>query len=109
MNTTYLRFPSQEVWEQAAAAVGVLSVVNVGTEEEPDMQEQWNYYNHKWAVDDIGVIYNDDGVYDPDTGDVITPPTPMYGWHVNFKTDMDIDFSGFPVHPQSPYRKFAGE
>jgi hypothetical protein len=109
MNTTYLRFPSQEVWEQAAAAVGVLSVVNVGTEEEPDMQEQWNYYNHKWAVDDIGVIYNDDGVYDPDTGDVITPPTPMDGWHVNFKTDMDIDFSGFPVHPQTPYRKFAGE
>ena len=109
MDTTYLRFPSQEVWEQAAAAVGVLSVVNVGTEEEPDMQEQWNYYNHKWAVDDIGVIYNDDGVYDPDTGEVITPPTPMDGWHVNFKTDMDIDFSGFPVHPQTPYRKFAGE
>ena len=101
MNTTYLRFPSQDVWKQAATAVGVLSVV--------DGEEQWSYYTHDWAVDDVGVIYNDDGVYDPDTGDVITPPTPMDGWHVNFKSDKDIDWSGFPVHPQSPYRKFAGD
>ena len=101
MNTTYLRFPSQEVWEQTATAVGVLSVV--------DGEEQWSYYTHDWAVDDVGVIYNDDGVYDPDTGDVITPPTPMDGWHVNFKSDKDIDWSGFPVHPQTPYRKFAGD
>ena len=101
MNTTYLRFPSQDVWEQAATAVGVLSVV--------DGEEQWSYYTHDWAVDDVGVIYNDDGLYDPDTGDVITPPTPMAGWHVNFKSDKDIDWSGFPVHPQSPYRKFAGD
>jgi hypothetical protein len=101
MNTTYLRFPSQDVWKQAATAVGVLSVV--------DGEEQWSYYTHDWAVDDVGVIYNDDGVYDPDTGDVITPPTPMDGWHVNFKSDKDIDWSGFPVHPQTPYRKFAGD
>jgi hypothetical protein len=101
MNTTYLRFPSQDVWKQAATAVGVLSVV--------DGEEQWFYYTHDWAVDDVGVIYNDDGVYDPDTGDVITPPTPMDGWHVNFKSDKDIDWSGFPVHPQTPYRKFAGD
>jgi hypothetical protein len=33
----------------------------------------------------------------------------MDGWHVNFKTDKDIDWIGFPVHPQTPYRKFAGE
>jgi len=101
MHTTYLRFPSQDVWKQAATAVGVLSVV--------DGEEQWSYYTHDWAVDDVGVIYNDDGVYDPDTGDVITPPTPMDGWHVNFKSDKDIDWSGFPVHPQTPYRKFAGD
>ena len=101
MHTTYLRFPSQDVWKQAATAVGVLSVV--------DGEEQWSYYTHDWAVDDVGVIYNDDGVYDPDTGDVITPPTPMDGWHVNFKSDKDIDWSGFPVQPQTPYRKFAGD
>ena len=101
MNTTYLRFPSQDVWKQVATAVGVLNVV--------EGEEQWSYYTHDWAVDDVGVIYNDDGVYDPDTGDVITPLTPMDGWHVNFKSDKDIDWSGFPVHPQTPYRVFAGD
>ena len=101
MNTTYLRFPSQDVWKQVATAVGVLNVV--------EGEEQWSYYTHEWAVDDVGVIYNDDGVYNPDTGEVITPPTPMDGWHVNFKSDKDIDWSGFPVHPQTPYRVFAGD
>ena len=89
------------MWEQAATAVGVLSVV--------DGEKQWSYYTHQWGVDDVGVIYNDDGVYDPDTGDVITPPTPMDGWHVNFKSAKDIAWSGFAVQPQTPYRKFAGD
>ena len=122
MITYYLRFPSQEVWEQAAAAVGVRVNNPTLIEEEsidPDTGDiipavyednwSWSYYTHDWAVDDVGVIYNDDGVYDTDTGDVITPPTPMDGWHVNFKSAKDIDWSGFPVHPQTPYRKFAGE
>ena len=102
MNTTYLRFPSQEAWEQAATAVGVLSVV--------DDEQQWSYYTHDWAVDDVGVIYNDDGVYDPDTGDVITPPTPMDGWHVNYKAaTLSSDLEAYVVTPNTPYRKFAGE
>lgn len=102
MNTTYLRFPSQDVWKQAATAVGVLSVV--------DGEEQWSYYTHDWAVDDVGVIYNDDGVYDPDTGDVITPPTPMDGWHVNYKAaTLPSDLEAYVVTPNSPHRKFAGE
>ena len=102
MNTTYLRFPSQDVWKQAATAVGVLSVV--------DGEEQWSYYTHDWAVDDVGVIYNDDGVYDPETGDVITPPTPMDGWHVNYKAaTLPSDLEAYVVTPNSPHRKFAGE
>jgi len=100
MNTTYLRFPSQEAWEQAATAVGVLSVV--------DDQQQWSYYTHDWAVDDVGVIYNDDGVYDLETGDVITPPTPMDGWHVNYKGGARTEFDQYIITPLNPYRKFAG-
>jgi hypothetical protein len=101
MNTTYLRFPSQDVWKQAATAVGVLSVV--------DGEEQWSYYTHDWAVDDVGVIYNDDGVYSDD-GEVITPPTPMDGWHVNYKAaTLPSDLEAYVVTPNSPHRKFAGD
>ena len=110
MNTTYLRFPSQEVWKQAAQAVGILNVVNVGTEEQPDLQEQWSYYTHEWACDEVGTIYDDNGVYDPDTGEVVTPPTPMEGWHINFKADsLPSPLESYLVSPQSPYRKFAGD
>jgi len=40
---------------------------------------------------------------------LVTPPTPMEGWHVNVKSAEDIDWSGFTVNPESPYRKFAGD
>lgn len=104
MNTTYLRFPSQEVWEQAATAAGVLSVV--------DGEKQWSYYTHDWAVDDVGVIYNDDGVYDQDTGDVITPCTVVDGWHINIASDLPVPSSLVPYildpAPTTPYRVFAG-
>ena len=110
MITTYLRFPSQEEWKQAALADGVLTLLNIGTEEEPEIVEEWHYYTHEWAVDEIGVIYNDDGVYDPDTGAVITPPTPIPGWHVNYKADtLPSNFSAYVVTPAPPYRKFAGD
>ena len=83
--------------------------VRRGAEEEPDLQEQWSYYTHEWAVDEVGIIYNDDGIYNQETGEVITPPTPMEGWHVNVKSAEDIDWSGFTVTPETPYRKFAGD
>ena len=122
MITTYLRFPSEEVWKQAAEAVGIRTNNPILVEQEsidPDTGDiipavyednwSWHYYTHEWAVDEIGIIYNDDGVYDPDTGELVTPPTPMEGWHVNVKSAEDIDWSGFTVNPESPYRKFAGD
>ena len=60
-------------------------------------------------MDIVGTIYNDDGVYNPDTGEVITPPTPMDGWHVNFKGELPTGWDQFVVTPQNPYRVFAGD
>jgi hypothetical protein len=123
MITTYLRFPSQEVWEQAAAAVGVRVNNPTLIEEEsidPDTGDiipavyednwSWSYYTHEWGVDDVGVIYNDDGVYDQDTGEVITPPTPKDGWHVNYKSaTLPSDLEAYVVSPTTPHRIFAGD
>jgi hypothetical protein len=108
MNTYYLRFPTEEVWKQAAEAIGLLNLINVGTEEEPEIQEQWSaFYTNDYACDVVGVIYNDDGVYNQETGEVITPPTPVDGWHVNYKSVEPIDWSGFTINPNTPYRVFA--
>jgi hypothetical protein len=97
MITYYLRFPSQDDWEQAAAAIGLRVNNPILIEDEkidpdtgeiipPVYEDNWSWlpmYTHDWAIDDVGVIYNDDAVVDPD-GTVVTPATPMAGWHVNF-------------------------
>ena len=123
MITTYLRFPSEEAWEQAAAAVGVRVNDPILVEEEsfdyetgdiiPAVYEDnWSwkkFYTHDWAIDVVGVIYNDDGVYS-DEGEVITPPTPMDGWHVNYKAaTLPSELEAYEVTPNSPHRKFAGD
>jgi hypothetical protein len=111
MNTYYLRFTDEDTWKQAAEAFGLLNLVNVGTEEEPEIQEQWSaFYTHDYACDVIGVIYNDDGVYNQETGEEITPPTLVDGWHVNFAAlTIPQEFAAYVINPEpnTPYRVFA--
>jgi hypothetical protein len=119
MTTNYLRFADQAAWESAAATAGFR--VNNPTEVTPEsfdadtgelvpavLEDHWTwlYYTHDWAIDDVGVIYNDDAVVDPD-GTVVTPATPMAGWHVNFVGVLPTGWDAFLVSPVAPYRVFA--
>jgi hypothetical protein len=97
--THYLRFQDQETWLIAATAAGY----------RVNQEDNWvfNYYTHDWAIDDVGIIYNDDGVYNEETGEVITPPTQMDGWHVNIIGELPQEFNEYLVNPSNPYRVFA--
>jgi hypothetical protein len=120
MITYYLRFPSQDDWEQAAAAIGLRVNNPILIEDEkidpdtgeiipPVYEDNWSWlpmYTHDWAIDDVGVIYNDDAVVDPD-GTVVTPATPKTGWHVNFIGALPTGWDAFLVAPVAPYRVFA--
>lgn len=112
--THYLRFTDEATFQTAAEAAGFYSphVPAVpATDEEPEQPEQPAYYTcytHDHSMDIIGVIYNDDGVYD-DEGELVTPPTPMAGWHVNFKGTLPDGWSANVVTPNTPYRIFAGD
>jgi hypothetical protein len=113
--TQYLRFTDEATFQTAAEAAGLYSpyVPAVpATDEEPEQPEQPAYYTcytHDHSMDIVGVIYNNDGVYDEETGEVLTPPTPMPGWHVNFKGTLPDGWDANLVTPITPYRKFAGE
>jgi hypothetical protein len=120
MITYYLRFPDQATWLDKAAEAGIRTNKPELIEDEkidedtgeiiPAVYEDhwsWHYYTLDWAVDDIGIIYNDDGVYDNDTGEVVTPPTPMDGWHVNYVGALPDGWDQYLVSPQQPYRVFA--
>ncbi len=102
MINLFLRFTNEDVWRTYAIANNILTVV--------EDVDQWNYYSHDHAINDIGELFNDDGVYDPDTGEVITPPTPKPGWHVNWKaTAHPADINTYVVTPLTPHNVWAGD
>ena len=103
--TYYLRFSSQEEAETK------LTEVNYRHTETFDGEEQ-TYYAVKEQVGDIdivGDIWNDDGTYDEETFEVITPPTKKDGYHINLilAGELPSALQEFVVTPSSPYRVFA--
>jgi hypothetical protein len=110
MTTNYLRFADQATWESAATAAGFRVNNPTPSATDPEVFEDywtWLYYTHEWAIDDVGVIYNNDAVLDPDTGAIVTPATPMAGYHVNYIGPLPEGWDAFLVAPASPYRVFA--
>ena len=118
--TNYLRFADQSVWEAAAAAAGFRTSIPTVIEEASFDEETgepipaviedrwtWLYYTHDWSIDDIGILYNNDAIIDPDTGEITSPATPMEGWHVNFIGTLPEGWDEYLVAPLNPRRVFA--
>lgn len=74
------RFDNQTQWRTLALANGLARIID-GT--------FTLISDHNIAIDDVGIIPNNDGVFAPN-GDVITPPTMKPGYHVNI------------IHPSPP-------
>ena len=101
--TSYLRFPDETTFRCAALVAGFYN------EPEDDNPGGYIQYTHDHAMDIVGILYNDDAIVDPETGELITPPTPMEGWHVNFIGTLPDGWDDYLVAPRNPRRKFAGD
>ncbi len=116
-NTYYLKFVSQEEWDAKAAEAGYRY-------EDPET-EAVSYSVSPGAIDVVGVIYNDDAVFDEE-GEMTSPPTAKDGWHVNVRVRPQYDtvivegekdtlvdvtlpevLNTYIVEPQTPSRVFA--
>lgn len=109
--THYLRFTDEATWLTEATTAGIRTAIEVPTEEDPAVTKtvySWAYYTHERAVDDIGTLYNSDGVVNPETGEQITPPTAMPGHHVNYVGELPAGWDAYVVTPAQPQRVFAG-
>lgn len=93
--THYLRFPDEKTGMAALDAAGLL------TEDGAPITA-----SHTHALDVIGPIYRG-GTCDPETGDVITPPTLLPGWHVNYIGELPDGWEQYLVTPEQPVRVFA--
>ena len=113
----FLRFTDEAAWRAYATTTGILSQVEQpvldedGNEtEELETVDQWSYFTHDHAISNIGIIYNDDGVYNEETGETITPATAKDGWHVNWKAaEFPAGIEAHEVMPVDAYRVWAGD
>ena len=94
MTTTYLRFPDEPTGMAALDAADLVA-------------EDGNVItaSHTHALDVVGII-STGGEYDPETGEVITPPTVLDGWHVNYMGELPEDWEDYVVTPEQPVRVF---
>lgn len=100
MNTIYLRFADEAAFTSACETAGFWIT------EEP---ERPLLLSHTHTFDVIGTI-TEGGEWDPETGEVITPPVPLPGFHVNAKLqELPDDWDAYVVSPTSPVRIFAGD
>jgi hypothetical protein len=88
--TTYLRFPDE------ATAKTVLADYLAE-------DDTWITASHSHALDVIGFI-SIGGEYDPETGDVLAPPTVLDGWHVNYTGELPEVWDAYTVSPKQPVR-----
>ena len=100
----FFRFTDEAAWLTAARAAGFMTTV---TDEEGVESEVLQAYTADHAIDVIGTLYNDNGVY-ADDGEVVTPATAMAGFHVNYIGDLPDGWDAFEVTPEQPKRVFAG-
>jgi hypothetical protein len=91
------KFTSRAKFRSLAAAEGLL------TEDDELITN-----SHTHAIDEVGIITKG-GSYDPETGDVITLPTVLAGWHVNIIGDLAPEaWDRYLVVVNHPARTFFG-
>jgi hypothetical protein len=116
---TFFRFPDESTWISAATAAGFYSEPvrarnEDGTYAADDpatpADEAWTgtliACTHDRALDVIGLIYRG-GEWNPETGEVITPPMLLDGWHVNYQGALPDGWDAYVVYPNNPARVWA--
>ena len=94
-NGPFFRFPDEATGMAALEAAGLL------TEDGDPITA-----SHTHALDVIGTIFRG-GEYDPETGEVLVPPTLLDGWHCNYVGELPDGWEEYVVRPEQPVRVFA--
>ena len=91
---TMFRFPDAETGMDALEAAGLLNE-----------DGQFITASHTHALDVIGTIFSG-GEWSLDD-EVITPPTVLDGWHINYVGELPDGWEEFAVYPANPVRTWA--
>ena len=89
--THFLKFPDETTGLAALDAAGLLR-----TDEDGHTKPITASLTH--ALDVVGVIYRS-GTFNTETGEMITPPIPRPGWHVNYLGTLPDGWEQYLVEP----------
>ena len=104
----FLKFPSKQEAIQVFSKISNHTYILDDDEETTTIQQSQNF-----AIDDIGILYEDDAVYSED-GTVITSPTEINGYHYNYRVvygnkpeiPLPSELEPYLVTPENPQRTF---
>lgn len=103
----FLKFATQEEFHEVFTELGWYGQVGVS-----DGEPRYGFTmdGHEGSIDEVGIIVDTPGMYDDVTGEEVTPPTYVDGWHVNIviKSELPEQLQAFVVTPTTPSRVFAG-
>ena len=102
MEEEILTLPIGPFFRFADAVAGMAALDNAGLLDEDQNPITASHYH---ALDVIGTISRG-GEWDED-GNVITEPTVLDGWHVNYVGELPTGWEQYAVTPEQPYRVFA--
>lgn len=91
--THYLRFPNKNTAMQLLEEAGFL-----------DENKNIIFCTHDYSIDVIGTITT--GGESDEEGNVITQPTTLPGWHINYVGELPSDWEQYLVTPEKPVRVF---
>ena len=97
--TTFFRFPDAATGMAALDAAGLIAA-------DEDGNQRPITASHHHALDIVATISRG-GEWDPETGEVITPPTVLDGWHVNYLGPLPDGWEQYAVWPRNPARQWA--
>ena len=95
---TFFRFPDEATGIAALEAAGLIAT-------DEDGAQRFITASHQHCLDVIGTIQRG-GEWD-DEGSVITEPTVLDGWHVNYRGELPDGWDAYTVWPEQPVRVWA--
>ena len=96
---TMFRFPDEATGMAALDAAGLIAA-------DEDGNKRPITASHHHALDIVATI-SKGGEWDPETGEAITPPTVLDGWHVNYLGVVPDGWEQYAVWPRNPSRQWA--
>ena len=91
--THYLKFPNEKTAIQLLEKAGFL-----------DEDKNIISCTHDYSIDVIGTITK--GGESDEEGNIITQPTTLPGWHINYTGELPSNWEQYLVTPENPVRVF---